>query len=325
MKNFNLKVIFSAVLLYSTYSYSACVQNPNLRNIIVNVPVRTYSIQYDDMGSRDLETIYVNFKSSVTNTFSGEDGLCGNAYLHADYVNGWVPNGNKIVASNIPGISVQVKAAGIGALNTKYGPENTSEPWLWRIDNPYWTIIIKKTGQVTQSNSLKSGHIGKMTQRNTVPNNSTWDISSLNIPANAIKINVVKCTTKSPSYTVNLGDRYDTQFKNIGDASASVNIPITLSCAAGTNIKTTVTSSAGYADASTGKINLSGANSAKGVAIQLLDKNNTPIKLNVKNNLQNNVPNGNYIFNWKARYIKISNNITPGKANSTATVNIRYE
>lgn len=325
MKNFNLKVIFSAVLLYSTYSYSACVQNPNLRNIIVNVPVRTYSIQYDDMGSRDLETIRVNFKNSQVNTYSEKGGECGNAYLHADYVNGWVPNGNKIVASNIPGISLQVKATEIGYLNTRYGPPTAVKPEAWIIYYPYWTITIKKTGQVTQSNSLKSGHIGRLTQHNTIPNNSTWNISSLNMPANAIKINVVKCTTNSPNYTINLGDRYDTQFKNIGDASASVNIPITLSCAAGTNIKTTVTSSAGYADASTGKINLSGANSAKGVAIQLLDKNNTPIKLNVKNNLQNNVPNGNYIFNWKARYIKISNNITPGKANSTATVNIRYE
>ena len=34
--------------------------------------------------------------------------------------------------------------------------------------------------------------------------------------------------------------------KNIGDVSKSVDVPITLNCAAGTNIKATVTSSAGY-------------------------------------------------------------------------------
>ncbi len=37
--------------------------------------------------------------------------------------------------------------------------------------------------------------------------------------------------------------------KNIGDVSKSVDVPITLNCAAGTNIKATVTSSAGYIDA----------------------------------------------------------------------------
>ncbi len=313
------------ILLYSNNLIAACVQNPNFRNLVVNVPNRTYTIQYDDSGARDLETIRVNFSGSPINTFTNSKGDCGNAYLYADYVNGWVPNANKIAATNIPGISIEVKATGIGSLNTRYGPPTLANPAAWRIINPYWTIRIIKTGQVTQSANIKPGHIGKMTQRNPIPHSSTWNLTSLNMPANAIKINVVKCTTNSTNYTVNLGDRYDTQFRNIGDTSTSVNIPITLSCAAGTNIKTTVTSSAGYADASTGKINLSGANSAKGVAIQLLDKNNTPIKLNVKNNLQNNVPNGNYIFNWKARYIKISNNIMPGKANSTATVNIRYE
>ncbi|WP_163785474.1 fimbrial protein, partial [Proteus mirabilis] len=97
---------------------------------------------------------------------------------------------------------------------------------------------------------------------------------------------------------------YDTQFKNIGDVSKSVDVPITLNCAAGTNIKATVTSSAGYIDVNTGKLNLSGTNRATGVAIQLLDKNINPIKLNTKNSLQNGVSSGDYIFGWKARYIK---------------------
>ncbi len=74
-----------------------------------------------------------------------------------------------------------------------------------------------------------------------------------------------------------------------------------------------------------GKLALSGADKATGVAIQLLDKNSVPIKLNTKNSLQNSVPAGDYMFNWKARYIKTADKITPGSANSTATVNIRYE
>nr|WP_285316415.1 fimbrial protein [Providencia rettgeri] len=323
----NILLIFSAIVTFSGYIQAACIQNPNLRNVVVNVPTRTYSLQYDDTGARNLDTIRVNFKGSQVNTYSGamRNGLCGNAYLYADYVNGWVPNGNKIAASNIPGISIQVKATEIGFLNTRYGPPTANNPAAWTIPNPYWTITIKKTGQVTQGGSLKAGLVGRLTQRNPAPHNSTWNLTSLNIPANAIKINVLKCSTKATSYNVNLGTWYDTQFKAIGSTSNSVNIPITLSCAAGTNLKVTVTSSAGYIDINTGKIKLSGQGQASGVAIQLLDRNSNPIKLNSKFTLQNNVAGGDYILNWKARYIKTANNITAGTANSTASVNIRYE
>ena len=323
----NYKILPTLILLNAGYANAACIQNPNLNNVVVNVPARTYSLQYDDTGARDLATIQVNFKSSRVNTFSGptSNGKCGNAYLYADYLNGWVPNGNKIAASNIPGISIQVKATEIGFLNTRYGPPTADNPAAWSLPNPYWTITIKKTGQVTQAGSLKSGLVGRLTQRNPAPHNSTWNLTSLNIPANAIKINVLRCSTKANSYNVNLGTWHDTQFSSIGSFSNSYNIPVTLSCAAGTNLKVTVSSSAGYVDTNTGKIKLSGQGQATGVAIQLLDKNSNPIKLNSKFTLQNNVANGDYNFNWKARYVKTANKITPGTANSTATINIIYE
>ncbi len=130
--------------------------------------------------------------------------------------------------------------------------------------------------------------------------------------------------TKNSVPTINLGDWYDTQFPTVGSTSTNINIPITLNCMAGTNIKATVTSSK-YEDTATGKLALTGPDSATGVAIQLLDKNNNPIKLNTLNSLQNNVPAGDYMFDWKARYIKTADNITPGTANASATVNIRYE
>ncbi len=48
---------------------------------MVNVPARTYSLQYDDTGARDLATIQVNFKGSQVNTFSGPKVMVnGDAY-----------------------------------------------------------------------------------------------------------------------------------------------------------------------------------------------------------------------------------------------------
>ncbi|MTC59569.1 fimbrial protein [Providencia rustigianii] len=322
MKKSNFNIIVTSTLLYSTSAYSACIQNPNLKNIHVNVPSQTHTVQYDDNSSRDLGVFVIRFANDYVNTFSEKNGLCGQARIHASYINGWTPNLNKIAPTNIPGVNVEIRALGIGALDF-YGEYPIANRLTWTIDSPRWVFVLKKRGRVTQSNTLRSGAIARLTQEN--PNHINWNISTLNIPLNAVRVNVAQCSTKSNNYTVNLGDWYDTQFKNIGDVSASVNIPITLNCAAGTNIKTTITSSAGYVDTETGKIKLSGNNSATGIAIQLLNGNNIPIKLETKNNTVSKLPAGDYKLNWKARYIKISNKITPGKANSTAIVNITYE
>lgn len=59
--------------------------------------------------------------------------------------------------------------------------------------------------------------------------------------------------------------------------------------------------------------------------MQLLNNAGTPIVLNQKLTQQDNVAQGDYIFGWKARYIKTAATITPGTANANATVNIRYE
>ncbi|HEC8327914.1 TPA: fimbrial protein [Providencia rettgeri] len=326
MKNLIYKSIFavSCIYLYSGYANAACTQNPNFNNIQVNIPSATYNIQYDDLTSRNLGQFSIRYLSGSTKTYL--DGTtCGTSYLRGNFINNWVPT-NQIAPSNIPGIGLSVQAASIGDFNAVWGPsipDPTRNPW--EIHNVFWIVTIKKTGQVTTSNSIRSGLVARLTQTNNTPG-STWNLTTLNMPANAIRINVLSCSLKNnqSTYNINMRDWYDTQFPNIGSTSTPVDIPITLTCAAGTNIKATVTSSK-YEDTATGKLGLTGANSAAGVAIQLLDKNNNPIKLNTKNSLQNNVPAGDYMFNWKARYIKTADNITPGTANASATVNIRYE
>lgn len=324
MENIIIKpLLLSGILIYSTYSTAACVQNPNYKNVIVDVPNRVYNIQYDDLTTRTLDTITLLYNPSFISTFKEKEGVCGDSVLSGRFINGWVPNSNKIVATNIPGIVLKVKMNNIGYINIDYS--NNDEGRKYVIANPAWVIEIIKTGRVTQSGLLKGGNLARMVQNNTLPNNHQWILSTLRIPVGAITVNSLKCTTKADNYNINLGTWYDTQFKNIGDVSQNVNIPLTLSCAAGTNIKATVTSSAGYIDANTGKLNLSGSNRATGIGIQIVNSNNNPIKLNTKLNLQNNVPSGDYIFNWKARYIKTGDKITAGTANSVATVNILYE
>ncbi|WP_323086214.1 fimbrial protein [Providencia alcalifaciens] len=321
------KIVFSLLITCSGYSYSACIQNPGFNNIQAFVPARTFTVQYDDTSVRDLGSINITYLSAAsTTTYSASNGECGNAYLNGTFVNNWSPNASNIAPSNISGVGITVATGGIGGnFNRRFGPPSAGTLG-WVIYDTKWHITFKKTGQITSSNYIRSGMIARLTQTNATPS-STWYLTALNMPANTVRINVLSCSLKNSQsvYNVELGDWYDTQFENIGDTSTSVDIPITLTCMAGANIKATVTSSAGYVDINTGKLALSGADKATGVAIQLLDKNSAPIKLNTKNSLQNNVPAGDYMFNWKARYIKTADKITPGSANTTATVNIRYE
>ncbi|WP_273839018.1 fimbrial protein [Providencia rettgeri] len=316
----------SCVYFYSGYVSAACIQNPSFNNIQVNVPPATYNIQYDDMTARELGSLSVRYLSgTTTNTYSGsENGVCGTSYLYGDFINSWVPN-NGIAPSNIPGIGISVQTAAIGGnFNRWFGPSSPGSQ-SWRIADTVWYIKIQKTGQVTTSNTIRAGNIAQLTQKNQTPM-STWYLTTLNMPANAIRINVLSCSLKNSVPTINLGDWYDTQFPTVGSTSTEVDIPITLTCLAGTNIKATITATSGTINATQGQLALSGgADKATGVAIQIVDTNKNPIPLNSKRTIRDNVAAGDYIFGWKARYIKTADKITPGPANGTATINIRYE
>ncbi|WP_369309576.1 fimbrial protein [Providencia rettgeri] len=323
------KLIYQSILaagcvyLYSGYANAACTQNPNFRNIQVNVPSATYNIQYDDTTARDLGSFDVRYLSAASTNTYGENTSCGNSYLYGSFVNSWTPN-NYIAPSNIPGIGITVATGGLGGnFNRQLGPQPAGRLG-WIVYDTIWHITIKKTGQVTSSGSIRSGSIAQLTQTNTGVS-GTWYLTTLNMPANAIRINVLSCSLKNSVPTINLGDWYDTQFPAIGSTSTEVDIPITLSCLAGTNIKATVTATSGTVNATQGQLALSGADRATGVAIQLVDQNNNPIPLGSKRTIKNNAAAGDYIFGWKARYIKTADKITPGSADGTATINIRYE
>lgn len=326
-KFYQLTISIGCLFLYSGYINAACNQNPSFRNIIKTTPGETIYIQYDDDSSREIyrKTILMGSGANSTTSNGSE---CGTSIMYGQYMNGWKSGNDGYANTNIPGVSTLVSIPAAEIANafswSKSLPYNNGHQ-AWIANNGLtWLITLKKTGRITQSGTLTSGNLAELYQTNTLPSYSRWSFSTLRLPSN-LNIIVLSCSLKNTVPVINLGDWYDTQFKNIGDTSTDIDIPITLSCLQGTNIKATITSTTGDYNASQGQLNLSGANKATGVAIQLIDKTGKPIPLSTKNIVQNNVPSGDYIFGWKARYIKTANNITPGPANATATVNIRYE
>ncbi len=313
----NILVIINCGVAYSKYAEATCTQNPAFKNVISDVPTTTYNINYTDMTVRELGQIATDVYVT-TPGYSTFDPLnssnCGNSDLLFQFINGWNTNNN----SGIQGITISAVRSNGNPVPSRVG--STISPSFHFIADRRWVLTIKKTGQVKQS-----GYVAEMIQTNTIPTVESWYLGKLNIPENAIRINVISCSIKDgiSSYDVTMGDWYDTQFTTIGSTNGLTNIPITLTCIPGMNIKAKVT---GLSEGANNNIlSLNGSDKATGIGIQILDKNNIPVIFEQDIDIQNKVPNGDYMFNWKARYIKTATNITPGTANATASVNIRYE
>lgn len=331
-KLFNNFILIAGILLYSANAAAVCVANPSGPSAMSSfIPDETLYVQYDDTAPiiKTYEIISVsssyNFATTVTNT-------CNASFIIRWQLTNWPGGSGNTRISNIPGVGLDVTANysrnpgdGIQSHPLEYFFNNATMSQMFRYFS--WTVKITRTGQVTQSGIMRPNIIAEAFMYNYPQGVTPFQSRVIAISfKNNFRIVPLSCSLKNTSSTlnINMGDWFDAQFKAIGSTSTQVAIPITLNCLAGTNIKVLVTSSS-YVDTTTGKIGLSGDDKATGIAIQLLDKNDTPIELNKKISIANIVPVGDYALNWKARYIKTADKITAGSANASATVNIIYE
>ena len=323
------KLIYQSILamtyIYASYSNAACTQNPT-NKMLAYIPNNTLTVQYDNLWATNyvLATHNISAFPGISNySFAkpnSTENYCG-GYQDLYYVNSW-SSSNNIAATGIPGIGIRVRINTFG--NSSYIPIRSAQTETsWQMGAPNWVVEIIKTGTITTSNTIRSGEVAYLTQYNTTT--GTRFIGSILRFQSGYRINVLSCSLKNTVPTINLGDWYDTQFPTIGSTSTAVDIPITLTCLAGTNIKATITPTSGTVNAAQGQLALSGTDKATGIAIQLIDQSAKPIPLSSKTTVRNNAVAGDYIFGWKARYIKTANTVTPGSANGTATINIRYE
>ncbi|WP_342136524.1 fimbrial protein [Providencia rettgeri] len=322
MKFKYLLFCFLIIQFWGNEAFSACSSsNPSgSANGYYNVyvPDDTIILQYDDTSAKVLKSYSITAFTGFVD-FATPGSQCYGS-VDFNYHANW--NNNNPSPSNIPGIAVGVKYLTSGV--TRVLPFRYPESFSTGMGGLEWVVDIHKTGPVTSGGVIRSGNLATGIKK--VNSGNPLGISIIRFTSN-FRIIVTSCSLKNNQSTYNIAmeDWFDSDFPSIGSASDEIDIPITLTCQAGANVKATVTSSAGYADANTGKLNLVGANSAKGIAIQLLDRNDNPIKLNSKISLQDNVPQGDYFFDWTARYIRTGETLTPGTANSNATVNIQYE
>jgi len=132
------------------------------------------------------------------------------------------------------------------------------------------------------------------------------------------------CSVNSPIVNVNMGNYTTTQFKGINTTTSSKDIPISLDCDFKVRINATVIANSDPSTSQPGAIKLS-SGGAKGIAVQLLDKNGAGIKLNSKFFVDYQENEGQYSLNWKARYLQTEESVAVGDANAVATLSLTYE
>lgn len=137
-------------------------------------------------------------------------------------------------------------------------------------------------------------------------------------------VNVTSCLVNTPVVNVPLGEYITSEFTAVNHTTPPVPVPVTLDCFAGARINAVVSAEVDTSTTQQGAIKLT-SGGASGVAVQVLDRNNAPVKLNQKFVVDTVTADGQYNFNWTARYLQTQSSVTTGDANASATLTMTYE
>jgi len=185
-------------------------------------------------------------------------------------------------------------------------------------------IMFYKTASVTGSGTVIGKQVGSFILRN---NQNSFQLPESAININSFNITALACSVGNASIIVPMGNIKTTAFSGVGSSPAvsntqSFNIP--LSCNTGTRVFMSLTGTA--VNGAKGVLALDSAGSsgvAAGVGIQLLS-NNAPVTFGTSIYTGTTSSSGVYNIPLQARYYQTAQNITAGRANSSATFTLTY-
>lgn len=145
--------------------------------------------------------------------------------------------------------------------------------------------------------------------------------------SSSVVVTKVACSMNSGfSLAFSMGQITADQFTGINSVSSETKTEnLELNCDKGTNVNVTLSGVQNPDSTDTSILALSPtSNTAQGIGVQLL-YNNVPIKLNSLLNIDTAAPEGMRTYPITARYIQTKDKVTPGSANTTATLNVIYQ
>jgi type 1 fimbria pilin len=180
-------------------------------------------------------------------------------------------------------------------------------------------IRVYKTGRI--SDGTFSGNVGHWFMSDAGAG-STW----LNMTGR-VTVTPSACTVLTPSTAATLGNHLTTEFTGINTTTATVDVPVKLSCPAGINVIAKLNAEADISTTQIGAIKLTHSEglTASGVAVQIVDSNDNGVPIGGMTQFHPVVEKV-VDFGWKARYLQTSSSpVTAGDANASATISINYE
>ncbi|GAK27248.1 fimbrial protein [Serratia liquefaciens FK01] len=152
-----------------------------------------------------------------------------------------------------------------------------------------------------------------------------WTVTSLTATG-VNNIISVACDLNSTSINVPLGDVLDIKFTGVGVTTGDKVFNVGLTCDKDAKINVALAGTQNSEASDTSVLALTNAGqtgTAKGVGVQLL-YGGVPLKIN-NNILLKTSPGGQETLPFTARYYQTNKQVTAGKANSSATLNITYQ
>ncbi|WP_368888708.1 fimbrial protein [Morganella morganii] len=184
-------------------------------------------------------------------------------------------------------------------------------------------VAFYKIGK-SASGTINSGSLGVLVNELQ----STWQTE---VPVNvtAFTVTTLACSITTPSLNFPIGDISAANFRgSIGSIPAGTEVTrnLGLDCDAGANINVSLQGTQNPDVSNTSVLALSGQGStgvAQGVGVQLL-YNGAPLELN-KRLLLKTSGGGKETFPVTARYYQTKTTVVPGKANTSATLDLVYQ
>ncbi|MGG4607257.1 fimbrial protein [Providencia sp. Me31A] len=325
------------ILLSTGYASAQCVRTPTA----------TYEFNME-MGRIVVDPDLPKWSVIAQKTYTMTDpqrksyATCyaGTTYLDAEVIMPGltlIPNSNKVYQTNVPGIGMRFERGG-GSVRFTYPasyPVSGSGRPGWGGTSVYladsvFTLQLIKTADKTGAGSIASG---KYTRYGFDKSNPVL-VSYLN--ADAITISSASCKVRGDrEKNIPLEPVNRTQFTRIGSTAGEKNFDLTLMCDGGvsvsgyTNVAITFDGTEPQGLAGKGVlVNLSTSSPAKGIGIQVLERDSRKELIFKKkyglgrifNNKQSEIN-----LNYTARYYQYAGKISAGEVRSQMVFNITYD
>jgi type 1 fimbria pilin len=269
-------------------------------------------------------------------TWSTPFGRSGNAvwcdrdggYLNADVVQGQaVPGFSKVYTTGVAGVGIRMTTASTFGTGSLVYPGRTflALNQYYTFNDRTLTVELIKTAPVTGSGPLVAGQYSSF----YLPTDPGHPVMTSWVQGNAITIVSPSCEIDagSKNIAVNFGSVPLGSFGGVGTTAASRPFTINLQCQQSPGSVLVRLDGTTDPSNSPGVLQITqGAQSARGVGIQVLDRNNQPVVYGSNMNAGSS-PSGPSTLQvpFTARYYQTGGVITPGEANSLATFTIQYQ